>query len=236
VCIIGSGAAGATAVKVLTEGGLELIILKAPPQSEAAMATTSLTRRQVLKAVTAGISGVTWVPKLLSRESAEHLHAVLRDQQTQGSTAAYAPRFFRPDQYEVVRKLCELIIPADERSGGAIEAGAPEFIDLLTSENEDYQRRLGGGLMWLDATCLKRYNDVYVHCSPADQKAILDLVAYRANGENDSSLLPGIEFLAFIRDLTVDAFFTSKIGIEYLGYIGNTFLSEFPGCPPIPGE
>ena len=200
------------------------------------MAKQSLTRRQVLRTVTAGISAAASVPELISIESADHFHSVLRDEKTQDPKARYAPKFFDSDQYATVTALCETIIPADDRSGGAVAAGAPEFVDLLTSENEDYQRRLGGGLMWLEATCIKRYNEVFVRCSPTDQKEILDLIAYRAHGENDTSLLPGINFFALLRDLTVDAFFTSKIGITYLGYVGNTFLSEFPGCPSIPGE
>jgi hypothetical protein len=33
--------------------------------------------------------------------------------------------------------------------------------------------------------------------------------------------------------MTCDAFYTSKVGIADLQYIGNTALAEFPGCPPI---
>jgi gluconate 2-dehydrogenase gamma chain len=40
--------------------------------------------------------------------------------------------------------------------------------------------------------------------------------------------------LAFLRRLTCDGFYTSKIGIADLGHIGNTSLREFPGCPPVP--
>jgi gluconate 2-dehydrogenase gamma chain len=29
--------------------------------------------------------------------------------------------------------------------------------------------------------------------------------------------------------ITADGFFTSEIGMKYLGYVGNTYLSEFPG-------
>jgi hypothetical protein len=56
-------------------------------------------------------------------------------------------------------------VPADDYSGGAIEARAPEFIDLLTSENEEYQVKLGGGLMWLDGICNDRYERLYLDCS-----------------------------------------------------------------------
>jgi gluconate 2-dehydrogenase gamma chain len=196
------------------------------------MVPKSLTRRRVLQVLGLGISAGASAPVLVSIESAGHVHSALREEKTRAE--AYTPKFFKPDQYELLQALCGVIIPADTHCGGALEAGAPEYIDLLTSENEDYQRRLGGGLMWLNATCLKRYNEVYLECSPAEQKGILDLIAYRVNGDNDSGLLPGIDFFAFLRELSVDAFATSKIGIKYLGYVGNTFLSEFPGCPPIP--
>ena len=55
------------------------------------------------------------------------------------------------------------------------------------------------------------------------------------NAKKDPGLGQGIEFFAFLRKLTADGFFTSEIGIEYLGYIGNTYVKEFPGCPPVPG-
>ena len=56
------------------------------------------------------------------------------------------------------------------------------------------------------------------------------------NAKTDPSLGQGIEFFSFLRKMTADGFFTSEIGINYLGYIGNTYMSEFPGCPPVPGE
>jgi len=118
----------------------------------------------------------------------------------------------------------------------AIEAGAPEFIDLLTSESTDYQLTLGGGIAWLDSTCTDRYGKVFLACAPAQQKEILDLVAYRASAAKDAALGPGVKFFAFLRNLTLDGFLTSEIGFKYLQYIGNTYLAEFPGCPPLPAS
>lgn len=134
-----------------------------------------------------------------------------------------------------MQSLCDAIIPADAESGGATEAGAPEFIDLLTSENEDYQKTLGGGMKWLDSTCKTRYNKLWLDCTPEQQKVILDLISYRKNADQDESLTPAVEFFSMLRTMTADGFFTSKIGIKYLGYKGNTYLPRFPGCPPIPG-
>jgi hypothetical protein len=127
-----------------------------------------------------------------------------------------------------------MIIPKDEVSGGAVEAGAPEFIDLLTGENEEYQDIFGGGLMWLDNFSFDRYEHLFLECTPAQQKEVLDLIAYRKNARIDPSLSPGVAFFAKLRNLTCDGFYTSKIGIEDLKYIGNTTLAEFPGCPPLP--
>ena len=146
----------------------------------------------------------------------------------------YTPKFFSAHAYETVRSLCQTIIPPDGETGGALEAGAPEFIDLLTSENEDYKLTLGGGVAWLDSRCNDRYGKVYLECEAEQQKEMLDLIAYRENAGKNPSLAPGVKFFALLRDLTTDGFFTSEIGIKYLQYIGNTYLAEFPGCPPLP--
>jgi gluconate 2-dehydrogenase gamma chain len=134
-----------------------------------------------------------------------------------------------------LQALCESIFPADADSGGAVEAGAPEFIDLLTSENPHYQLTLGGGIMWLDSTCTDKYGKLYLECTPQQKTEMLDCIAYRKGAEEDPSVGQGVEFFAFLRNLAADGFFTSKIGIQYLGYIGNGYLAEFPGCPPVPG-
>ncbi len=148
---------------------------------------------------------------------------------------AYSPKYFSAAQYKTLKALCEATFPADAECGGAIEAGAPEFIDLLTSENTDFQLKLGGGLMWLDGQCNDRYGKSWIDCTPQQQIQMLDLIAYRKNIEQDESLSQGVVFFDLLRNLTADGFFTSKIGIQYLGYIGNGYLAEFPGCPPVPG-
>jgi hypothetical protein len=194
----------------------------------------SLTRRDILKSLTIGTLAGS-VLRVIPVEAAEHAHHMVEKDKAESPQRAYVPKFFSPHQYATLLLLCQTIIPADAECGGAIEAEAPEFIDLLTSENDDYQLALGGGMMWLDHACLDRYGQTYVDCAPAQQKEILDLIAYRVNAEKDPGLSQGIEFFAFLRDFTVDGFFSSKIGTEYLKYVGNTFLASFPGCPPVPG-
>jgi gluconate 2-dehydrogenase gamma chain len=194
----------------------------------------SISRRDILKSLT--ITAVTGsVLRVIPLEAAEYAHRMVRAEKDAAKNQAYTPKFFSPHAYKTLQALCQTIIPSDQDAKGALEAGAPEFIDLITSENKDYQVALGGGLMWLDNTCIDRCAKVYLDCAPEQQKEILDLIAYRRNAKQDPSLGQGVEFFAFLRKLTADGFFTSEIGIEYLGYIGNTFLKDFPGCPPVPG-
>lgn len=194
----------------------------------------SVSRRDVLKSLSVG-SAVSAVLRVIPLQAAEYAHALIASEKAADGKGQYAPKFFSPAQYETLCKLCETIFPADADSGGAVEAGAPEFIDLLTSENPQYQLTLGGGLMWLDAQCVDRYGNVYLGCRAEEQTEMLDQIAYRKNIKEDPSSSQGVEFFAFLRNLTADGFFTSEIGIHYLRYIGNTFLTEFPGCPPVPG-
>jgi hypothetical protein len=192
-----------------------------------------ISRRNILKSLTIG-AAVGSVMQVIPLEAAKYAHGVIAAEKT-GAAGGYQPKYFPPQQYKTLQALCDTIFPADADSKGAVEAGAPEFIDLLTSENPEYQVKLGGGIMWLDSTCIDRYGKNYLDCDRQQQKEILDLIAYRKNAVSDASLGQGVQFFSFLRDLTADGFFTSKIGIEYLGYVGNTFLTEFPGCPPVPG-
>jgi gluconate 2-dehydrogenase gamma chain len=192
----------------------------------------SISRRDVLKSL-AMSAAATSVLRTIPAQAAEYAHRMVAAEKA--ATKVYAPKFFPAHQYKTLQTLCQTIIPADADSGGAIEAGAPEFIDLLTSENTEYQVKLGGGLMWLDGTCSDRYGKLYLDCSPQQQKEILDQIAYRNKAVMDERLNQGVEFFSFLRNMTSDGFFTSELGIKYLGYVGNTFLKEFPGCPPVPG-
>ena len=198
------------------------------------MAADSMSRRAILKSLTIrAVAGS--VLRVIPLEAAEYAHSMIESEKTDTKTGGYTPKFFDAQQYKTLQSLCETIFPADADSGGAIEAGAPEFIDLLTSENEEYKTRLAGGLKWLDSVCTTRFSRAYLDCIPQQQMQILDLIAYRKNSEQDESLREPVEFFSFLRNFTADGFFTSKIGIKYLGYKGNTYLTEFPGCPPVPG-
>jgi hypothetical protein len=174
------------------------------------------------------------VLRLIPFEAANFAHEMIELEKA--PKGEYEPKFFPAHQYKTLQALCGAILPADEASGGAIEAGAPEFIDLLTSENPEYQLKLGGGIMRLDAICADRFGKSYIECAKDQQRQMLGAIAYRKNAATDPGLSQLIEFFSFLRNLTADGYFTSKIGIKYLEYIGNMTLREFPGCPEVPGD
>jgi hypothetical protein len=191
----------------------------------------TITRRDILKNLGVGLA-TTSVLRVIPAMAAEHAHQTIAKQKA--ATGAYSPKYFNAHEYRTLKALCNAILPPDERSKGAVEAGAPEFIDLLTSENEEFQRKLGGGLIWLDAECGDRYGATFLASKPAQQTEILDLIAFRKNADQDVRLTQPVRFFALLRNLTCDAYFTSEIGIHDLGYIGNTYVREFRGCPPLP--
>jgi len=193
-----------------------------------------ITSRNVLKSLSIGAAAGS-VLQTIPLQAAQYIHGLIEVEKSTDKAGGYVPKFFNAHQYKTLTSLCESILPADADSGGAIEAGAPEFIDLITSENSAYQLSLGGGLMWLDSTCADKYGKPYLDCNSEQQTEILDRIAYRKNAVQEPDLSQGIEFFSILRNLTSDGFFTSKIGIQYLGYVGNTFLMDFPGCPPVPG-
>ena len=197
------------------------------------MNSHSISRRDILKTLAVSAAGGS-VLGIIPAKAAEFAHQAVRNEKAASPAGKYTPKYFSAHQYEMLTNLCDTIIPKDEKSGGAVEAGAPEFIDLLASENEDFQLILGGGLMWLDETCADRYSTPFLDCKLEQRKEILDLIAFRKNAKADPSLSQGVAFFSFLRKATCDGFYTSKIGIADLQYIGNTSLREFPGCPPLP--
>ncbi len=164
---------------------------------------------------------VGWSPA-----QAERLH---RFMQTAGAAGvAYKPRFFTPAEWETVRVLADLIIPRDERSGSATEAGVPEFIDFLMFERPDEQLQMRGGLAWLDAESGQRFGKRFVEIADPQRRALLDDIAWPARARPE--LTHGVTFFNRFRDLTASGFWSSKIGIADLEYQGNVVVGEWTGC------
>src|SRR5215472_7318093 len=118
---------------------------------------SGISRRDVLRNLAAGVAGGSAL-RVIPAQAAALAHEIIQKERAASPGGKYTPKYFSAHQYLMLVFLCDMIIPKDEVSGGAVEAGAPEFIDLLTGENEEYQDIFGGGLMWLDNFCFDRYS------------------------------------------------------------------------------
>ncbi len=138
--------------------------------------------------------------------------------------------FFTEREMRTVRLLADMVLPADERSGSASDAGVPEFIDFMLSEYEDQAVPIRGGLAWLDYESLDRFDQRFADCDEAQRIEFLDEIAWpdRAPGR----VRHGVAFFNRFRDLVASGFWSSRMGVEDLQYIGNVFAPRWEGCPP----
>src|SRR5262245_12362665 len=150
---------------------------------------------------------------------------------------SFTPQFFTTHEYQTVRVLADIVIPKDERSGSATDAGVPEFMDFIMvdpletqRERESRQTAMRGGLAWLDHQCADRFDKTFVECDDASRRAVLDDIAWPEKARPE--MKPGASFFTYFRDLAASGFWSSKMGIEDLQYQGNTFVAEWKGCPP----
>jgi gluconate 2-dehydrogenase gamma chain len=159
----------------------------------------------------------------------------------------YRPLFFSPEQFRLVEHLTEMIIPADD-SPGAKAAGVAEFIDFMLAnrvavaadenarsveerlrQGTAAQIQFTGGLNWLNARSRSENQGEFMDCTSEQQVALLEELAYKA--KFTATTERGREFFRMLRDYTVVGYYTSKIGLESLGYPGlRTFWPKMKAC------
>lgn len=164
-----------------------------------------------------------WTPEAVREASARAREALARG-------TPYEPKQFTPHEWETVRVLVDLIIPKDERSGSATDAGVPEFMDFMLGDDPDLLIPVRGGLAWLDHECDDRYGKTFIAGTAAERGAVLDDIAWPQKAKPTHAA--GVAFFNRFRDFTASGFFSSKMGVQDLRYVGNTFVPEWKGCPP----
>ena len=144
--------------------------------------------------------------------------------------APFKPKFFTAAEYAMVATLVDLIIPRDERSGSATDAGVPEFIDFLMADQPQRQLAMRGGLSLINRLCLDRYGHRFAACTETERTQLLDDIAVAGNALARPELSQAVAFFNSLRDLTATGFWTSRIGITDLQYSGNVYVAEWNGC------
>jgi hypothetical protein len=188
-----------------------------------------INRRALLKLFTAVPVAAGFA--LTEAEAQEAHHRAQQAQKAAQKTGKpFAPKFFTAHEYQTVRILTDLIIPADERSGSATAAGVPEFMDFTMVDQPARQIAMRGGLAWLDVECQRRFDRTFVGATDDQRTTVLDAIS--TYGDVEPGLTHGQAFFRSFRDLTATGFWTSKMGVTDLGYMGNTVVPKWDGCPP----
>lgn len=146
------------------------------------------------------------------------------------AAGTYQPTVFTPHEWETVNVLVDIIIPRDERSGSATDAGVPEFMDRILVLYPEDSLPIRGGLAWLDHECADRFGRPFTQCNTNERSAVLDDIAWPSRAKPEFS--QGVAFFNRFRDFTASGFFSSKMGVADLQYQGNAFVPQWTGCPP----
>lgn len=139
-----------------------------------------------------------------------------------------AEKFFTPHEMATITVLGDIIIPKDEKSGSASDAKVPEFIEFIVKDIPEHQVPMRGGLRWLDLQTLNRYNNPFKDCNADQQLQMITEIAYPAKAKPE--MQQGVAFFNRMRSLTATGFFTSKMGLDDLGFVGNR-PNQWNGVP-----
>ncbi len=186
-------------------------------------------RREHLKLLLAGGVGAgLFLASGCSEEDRRQSEEILRASDLSYGRADYemehdkrllSETFFTEAELEMVKVLADIIIPADDESGSATDVGVHDFIEFMMKDSPPFQLVTRGGLMWLNNQCNTRFGKPFLDCSESERLELIDLIAYPDRAAPD--MLYGVRFFNRMRDLVATGFFTSRMGVDYLGYQGN---------------
>jgi len=176
---------------------------------------SDISRRDALRRLGLVLAATGFV----DRAAAQEVHQMAGEARAAGG-GMYSPKALSAHDFKTLERLTDLIVPVENGAPGALAAGAAAWIDMMASENAELKGIYTKGLGWLDTTMVLRGQKDFVSAPPVRQTELLDVIAYRRN--QTPELAPGIEFFSWARRMTVDAFYTSEIGIKDIDYRGNT--------------
>jgi gluconate 2-dehydrogenase gamma chain len=176
-------------------------------------------RRELFKIIGSSLVLTAAGSGVLSPAHAQHVHAEIAAVKSLSAGPNYVPKKFTRHNFLTLKKLGDIIIP------GASDAGAAEFIDFLSSHNEELAEIFNGGFGWLDNYMQKTYGADFLSATPAQQTELLDKLAYEKHRTPETAR--GAPFWTWTRNMVVDAYYTSPAGVKDLGYMGNGAMRVF---------
>ena len=186
-----------------------------------------MNRRESLKALGLIAAGTGVLATACQQEKGKEINKTatsdklpgVQDFEYERTQTLYAEKFFTDHEMATITVLADIIIPKDDISGSASDAGVPDFIEFIVKDLPDNKLPMRGGLKWLDVHSQKRYGNVFVKCDNKQQLELVDEIAYPDKAKPE--MKQGAAFFSLMRSLTASGFFTSETGVKDIGYAGN---------------
>ena len=172
-------------------------------------------RRSLIQILGAGLTA--------AQLEAQHSHGT----SAKAAVTTYAPRALTPAEYQVVDRLAEMILPADESSPGAHDAAVARYIDIvLLYGRKETLASWKSGVESVETVAREKHGRAFGDLATGEQVSLV-----RAMAVNETNPVTSLEwFFVTVKELAIEAFYLSAAGKKSLGYKGDTAVSDFPGC------
>jgi len=180
-------------------------------------------RRTALQTLLGGVGAGFALPAIVEAQHPVHQHlaspSVLEQAQRKAAVTAYTPEFLDAHQLKTLEVLAEAMVP------GSTSARVAPFLDqLLAVESADNQRAFLGSLGAFDMAAVNRYGKAWAAIGGSEQDGLLR----EASTADPKSAMRG--HFQNVKDWVAGAYYSSEAGMRELGWTGNMFFSELPGC------
>lgn len=186
-------------------------------------------RRESLKTLFIGGAGASLMLscKLDSKEEVAELTDIKEKEFDYGRTPEeealdeelMSKTFYTEEEMALITVMADIIMPGIDDFKPASQVGVPEFIEFISKDIPAHQTPMRGGLRWVQNEAYKRFETNFTELEQEQQLQIIDDIAYPEDVKPEFS--QGAIFFNRIRNLVTTGYFTSKDGIQYLGYKGN---------------
>ncbi len=181
------------------------------------MSGDTITRRQAILAASAAAAAAA-LPD-----------AALAQAKTLARPAALpAGKFLNARELAILDQVAELIIPADDKSGGARAAKCAAYIDARLAESIDplWRQSWKDDLAEIDEIATQMFGRSILEASPVEQAKLMNRIS-----KHEGKPVENVESsFGTIKWWVAEAYYTSQIGIQdELNYQGNSYIDDFIG-------
>lgn len=190
---------------------------EARPRRSSIYSSQMATRRTALATLAAGSAAVA-LGEVIPNHSAHEATPG-----SSGEKVERKPVFFEGRDYETITRITDLILPRTD-TPGASDVGVPWRIDQAVSRKKELQPLYRDGLAHLNAAAKEQGKADFLALTGEEQATVL-LKMCEPLGT------PQEQFVQSVKALTIEWYYNTEPGLaRELGFKGNTYRTEFPGC------